>query len=488
MTMKRLTRSGAVAAVLVVLVAGGLTWAGCRHAAQSGTPAAGAHTAKYQCPMHPTVVSDKPGDCPICGMKLVPIEPEAAPATAPAVAQAAQSTPAAGARRILFYRSPMDPSVRSDKPSKDSMGMDFLPVYEDETAPVPAAVAGRAVVSLTPERRSLLGVRSEAVRQMRIEKSLRTVGRVTQDERRLAHFHTRFEGTVEHLYVDYTNMYVKKGDPLLSIYSPDLVATQQEYLLALRALKQLGSSPIPSVAEGSANLLEAARQRLLQWDIRPQDIAEVERTGTVRRTFDLYADVSGFVVQKNVVLGMRVMPADTLFDIVDLSQVWVLADVYESDLQAVRLGMPATVTLSFLPGKTWRGTVANIAPTVEEKTRTIKVRIDVDNTGGTLKPDMYADVQLRTDMGLGLVVPDNAIIDTGDRKLVFLDRPDGAIEPREVEVGVRIPDGYQVLRGLAKGDRVVTAANFLLDSESSLKAALSAITGSSSAPPAREKR
>jgi multidrug efflux pump subunit AcrA (membrane-fusion protein) len=483
--MKRMTRSRVVAAVLVVLVAGGLAWTGCRQATQSGSPAAQAPAAKYHCPMHPTVVSDKPGDCPICGMALVPIEPAAAPATAPA-AQAGQPTPAAVGRRILFYRSPMDPNVRSDKPSQDSMGMDFLPVYEDETAPSAGAVAGRSVVSLTPERRSLLGVRSEVVRQMRIEKSLRTVGRVTPDERRLAHFHTRFEGTVEHLYVDYTNMYVKKGDPLLSIYSPELVATQQEYLLALRALKQLGSSPIPSVAQGSADLLEAARQRLLQWDIRPQDIAEVERTGTVKRTFDLYAEVGGYVLQKNVVQGMRVMPTDTLFDLVDLSQVWVLADVYESDLQAVRLGMPASVTLAFLPGKTWRGTVTNIAPTVEEKTRTIKVRIDVDNAAGTLKPDMYADVQLRTDMGMGLVVPDSAIIDTGDRKLVFLDRPDGAIEPREVEVGVRIPDGYQVLRGLAQGDRVVTAANFLLDSESSLKAALSAFTAPSA--PAREKR
>ena len=478
--MKHLTRSGAIAAALIIVVAGGLVWAGCRPAAPSGTSTTNAPIAKYHCPMHPTVVSDKPGDCPICGMKLVPIEPAAQPAPV------AVSAPTTGARQILFYRSPMDPSVHSDKPAKDSMGMDFLPVYQDETAQPAGGIAGRAVVMLTPERRSLLGVRASEVLQMRIEKTLRTVGRVTPDERRLAHFHTRFEGTVEHLYVDYTGMYVKKGDPLLAIYSPELVATQQEYLLALRAQKQLGSSTLRSVVQGSADLLEAARQRLLQWDIRPEDIAEVERTGTVKRAFDLYSDVSGYVVQKNVVHGMRVMPNDTLFDLADLSRVWVLADVYESDLQTVRLGMSADVTLSYQSGRTWRGAVTNIAPTVDEKTRTIKVRIEVDNAGGALKPDMYTDVQLRIDMGMGLVVPDGAIIDTGDRKLVFLDRPDGSLEPREVEVGVRIPEGYQVLRGLAKGDRVVTAANFLLDSESSLKAAISALT--SPPKPGREKR
>jgi Cu(I)/Ag(I) efflux system membrane fusion protein len=375
----------------------------------------------------------------------------------------------------------MDPSIRSDKPAKNSMGMDFVPVYEDETGRSSGpAVSGRAVVSLTPERRSLLGVRSEEVRQMRIEKSLRAVGRVTADERRLAHVHTKFEGYVEHLYVDFTGMLVKKGDPLLSIYSPDLVATQQEYLLALRAQRQLGNSQLPSVAQGAASLLEAARERLRLWDIREADIEALERTGTVRRTLDLYAEVTGYVIQKNVVQGMRVMPTDTLFDLADLSRVWVMADVYEADLPTMRLGMPADVTLSYLPGKTWRGSVTNIAPTVEEKTRTIKVRVEVDNQDGALKPDMFADVQLRSDMGAGLVVPDGAIIDTGDRKLVFLDRPDGAIEPREVEVGVRIPEGYQVLRGLAQGDRVVTAANFLPDSESSLKSALAAFT----APPA----
>jgi multidrug efflux pump subunit AcrA (membrane-fusion protein) len=444
--------------------------------ASQPAPVAAAQPAKYHCPMHPTVVSDKPGHCPICEMTLVPI-----PATlTPPVA-------ADGGRRIAYYRSPMDPAIHSDKPTKDSMGMDFVPVYQDEVERSTGSIPGRAVVSLSPERRSLLGVRSEDVREIRIEKSVRTVGRVAPDERRVAHMHTKFEGYVERLYVDFTGKLVAKGDPLLAIYSPDLVATQQEYLLALRAQKQLGNSQIASVAQGGSSLLEAAKQRLLLWDIRPADVADIERTGTVRRTFDLYADASGFVVEKNVVQGMRVMPTDTLFVIADLSHVWVMADVYDSDLSTVRLGMPAEVTVSYQPGRTWRGAVTNIAPTVDEKTRTIKVRIEVANQGGALKPDMFTDVMLTTDMGLGLVVPDSAVIDTGERTLVFLDRPDGTIEPREIEVGVKLPAGYQVLKGLARTDRVVTAANFLLDSESSLKAALSALT-SSTPPHAPDKR
>jgi Cu(I)/Ag(I) efflux system membrane fusion protein len=377
-------------------------------------------------------------------------------------------------RKIAFYRSPMDPSVRSSTPARDSMGMDFVPVYDDELQP--SAVAGRALVSLSPERRRTLGLRSEPVRRLELQRTIRTVGRVAADERRLHHVHTKLEAYIEHLYVDYTGKFVRKGEPLASLYSPELVATQQEYLLAWRARGQLASSSIPSVAQGGVDLLAAARQRLLLLDVRPADITRLESTGEVRRTLDLYSPVSGYVTQKTALHGMRVTAADTLFDIADLSHLWVLADVYEADLPAVRVGMPAEVGLSYLPGRTWRGLVTYIAPVVEEKTRTIKVRVEVDNADGQLKPEMFADVALRTALGEGLVVPESALLKTGERTLAFVDHGDGGLEPREVRVGAKVAEGVQVLAGLAEGERVVTAANFLLDSESSLKAALAVIS------------
>jgi Cu(I)/Ag(I) efflux system membrane fusion protein len=311
---------------------------------------------------------------------------------------------------------------------------------------------------------------------------IRTVGRVAVDERRLHHIHTKYEGYVEHLHVDFTGKFVRKGEPLLSIYSPELVATQQEYLLAWRARERLAGSGIASVAKGGADLLEAARQRLLFWDIREEDVDRLGRTGDVKRTLDLYADISGYVVQKNVFHGMRVMPADTLFDIADLSHLWILADVYESDLPSIRLGMEASLEVPYLPGRKWTGPVTYIAPTVEEKTRTIKVRVEVENRNDELKPDMYADVFLRTSLGIGIVVPDSAVIQGGDRSLVFVDLGEGRFEPREVQLGARVGSDFQVLRGVAAGDRVVTSANFLLDSESSLKAALLSMSSPDAVP------
>jgi multidrug efflux pump subunit AcrA (membrane-fusion protein) len=417
-------------------------------------------SARYHCPMHPTYVSDKPGDCPICGMRLVPLEDKAAAAPA-----------ATGERKVAYYRSPMDPSVRSDVPAKDSMGMDFVPVYEDELAGA-GAVPGRATVTLSAERRQVLGLRSEPVRVGSLARPIRTVGRVAPDERRLHHVHTKFEGYVEKLYVDFVGKKVRKGEPLASIYSPELVATQEEYLLAMRAEERLSGAEVPSVVKGGQDLVAAARRRLLLWDIRAEDVDALERSGTVRRTLDLYAEVEGYVVGKTALQGMRVMPSDPLFDIADLSHLWVLADVYEADLPAVRLGMQAELSIAYIPERKWRGTVTWIAPAVEEKTRTVKVRVEVDNRDDRLKPEMFADVVLEAGVGRGLIVPETALVRSGTRTLVFVDREGGVLEPREVQVGGRTESGVHVRSGLGEGDRVVVSANFLLDSESSLRAAL----------------
>lgn len=388
----------------------------------------------------------------------------------------------AGPRKILFYRSPMNPAMTSDKPAKDEMGMDYVPVYEGE-AGKSGGVEGRSTLALSPEKRQTLGVQTALVRRTSLQRTIRTVGTVTTDERLLHHIHTKFDGYVEHLNVNFTGQLVRRGEPLLSIYSPELVATQQEYLLAYRAQARLAGSPVASAARGASDLLDAARQRLLFWDIRPEDIARIEKTGQVLKNLDLYSEVSGYVVQKMAFHGMRVTPADTLFDIVDLSHLWVLADVYESDLSSVRVGMSAEISVPFLPGRTWRGPVTFIAPTVEEKTRTIKVRVEVDNAGNLLKPDMFADVLLKTELGPGLYVPEGAVLAAGDRKIAFVDHPDGSLEPREVQVGPKVSDGVQVLSGLKEGESVITSANFLIDSESSLKAALSAMAGKQPTPP-----
>jgi len=452
--MSRGTRLGVVLGALALVGAGFFT--GTRFAPSSKRDQASQAGQRYRCPMHPGYTSDKPGECPICHMKLVAIGAEGT----------------AAGRRILHYRSPMDPKLTSPTPAKDAMGMDFVPVYEDELGEQP--VEGRAAVVLSPGRRQMLGIRSEAVRRVPLDQTIRTVGRVTADERRVHHVHTKFDGYVEHLYVDFTGKFVEAGAPLLSIYSPDLVATQQEYLLAYRAQSQLAQAA-DAVAQGGEELLAAARQRLLLWDISPQDIARLEQAGEVTRTLDLHADRSGYVVQKTAFHGMRVTPMDALFDIADLSHLWILADVYEHDLPAVRLGMNVEVSVPYLPGKSWKGPVTYIAPTVDEKTRTIKVRIEVDNRGAALKPDMFADVFLRVDLGFGLALNESAVIDAGDRRLVFLDRGEGRYEPREVTLGLKAGRFFQVLAGLEEGDLVVTSANFLLDSESSLRAALTSM-------------
>jgi RND family efflux transporter MFP subunit len=393
------------------------------------------------------------------------------------------SGPAGGKeeRKIAFYRSPMDPSIHSDHPTQDSMGMDFVPVYTDEVEAPASAVEGRAAVVIPADRRQLLGVRSEPLISAPLSRAIRTVGRIVPDERLLHHVHTKYDGFIEHVYVDFIGKYVKKGEPLLSIYSPELFATQQEYLLARKAVRELAGSESDAAVRSKA-LVDAVRQRLLLWDIRPEEIATLEKEGVARRDVDLYSDESGYVLAKVALHGMRVTPADSLFDIADLSRVWVMADVYEADLPSVRLGMTATIETASTPGQKLRGPVTFISPIVEAATRTTKVRVEIENPGGRLKPDMFADVTLDVELGSALVVPEGAIIDAGARKLAFVDLGEGRYEPREVTLGARADAGFVVLSGLAAGEKVVVAANFLIDSESSLKAAVQTMKSATPSP------
>ena len=437
---------------------------------------------KYQCPMHPEIIRDAPGDCPICGMKLVPIE-GATPVTAE---KATPAKAAAGTRKILFYRSPMGTGETSPTPRKDSMGMDFVPVYSDETeaGSGPPGPEGLATVTVDARKQSLLGLKTVAVTKAPFETSIRTVGRVAFDERRVHHVHTRYEAFVEHIEADFTGKYVKKGEVLAQVYSPELYATQQEYLLALKAERSLEMSGVSSAAQGGRDLLDAARQRLLLWEITPADIERIEWNGEPIRAMPVYAPISGFVTARTAYHGMKVMPADTLFDIADLSYVWVLADVYEYELPRLFVGQAATMTLSYWPDRRWKGAISYIYPTVDEKTRTVKVRIGLENPKGELKPEMFADVTLHARPRTVLQVPDDAILESGTRNIVFVSEGEGKLVPREVSVGDHGAGVVEIRSGLKEGEVVVRGANFLVDSESRLKAAISAMT---SATPAGKK-
>ena len=460
----------ALAAAVLLGGASLLSTACGKSAPKAGTEAA---PVRYQCPMHPQIVRDHPGDCPICGMKLVPID-EKTQGTA---------TPAAPAeKKVLFYRSPMDPKITSPVPRKDEMGMDFVPVYSDEVGGGGSGPEGLATVTIDSRKQQLLGLTTVKVERVPFATSIRTVGHVAIDETRLHHVHTRYDAYVEHIEADFTGKYVKKGEVLAMVYSPDLYATQQEYLLALKASKSLSSSTISSVATGGEDLLAAARKRLLLWDVTPADIDALARRGEPSRTVNIYAPISGYVLARTAYHGMRVTPAEALFDIVDLSSVWVLADVYEYELPRLALGQHATVTLSYWPGRTWSGRVTYIYPGVDEKSRTVKVRVELANPKEELKPEMYADVVIKGAAREALVVPDDTLLDSGTRMVAFVSEGEGRLTPREVTVGDHAKGLYEVTAGLSEGETVARGANFLVDSESRLKAALSAMAPAATTP------
>ena len=330
-------------------------------------------------------------------------------------------------------------------------------------------------VQISPEKQQLIGVKIGTAEMKPLEKVIRTVGRVDYDEKRIVTVSPKIGGWIEDLYVDFTGKFVRQGEPLLTIYSPELVTTQEEYLLALRAKRDLKKSPFPEVAGSGDSLVDSAKRRLKLWDITDEQIKALEESGQSKKTLTLYSPFSGFVLEKTASKGMNVMPGMALFKLADLSVVWLIADIYEYELPFVRVGQQAAVQLSYLPGETFTGKAIYIYPALDPNTRTAKVRFEFSNAQGRLKPEMFANVEIKIRLGQKLTVPEGAVIDTGIRQMVIIDKGSGYFEPREIKVGAKVEDYYEVTKGLKAGERVVTSANFLIDSESKLKEAMAGV-------------
>lgn len=438
--------------------------------------------AHYHCPMHPTYVSDTPGDCPICGMRLVPIATSRGDASAPVTPPDHPRTPAvpgAGttAPAATRWTCPMEEcGIHTDQPGKcPRCGMDLVrenggaaPAHEPPATGVP----GLATVETTGEGRRLAGVQTAVARRERIERTIRAVGTVVADETRIRHVHTKIAGWVDELYVDFTGQAVRKGMPILSIYSQELLASQEEYLRAREAARRFEGSSLPEIRKGGEDLVQAARRRLQLFDVPKGFIDRLERTGKPVRNVPVQAPWSGIVTAKQVYEGQQVEPGMELFTITDLSHVWIEAELYENEVGKVRVGDEAVLSMSSDASVRLAGRVKYVLPYLSPDTRTQKVRFDVANPDGALKPAMYADVQLTLQAADGVVVPDSAVMDTGLRQVVFVEGEKGAFEPREIRVGLRSQGRAQILEGLKEGERVAVAANFLLDSESRLRSAL----------------
>lgn len=328
-------------------------------------------------------------------------------------------------------------------------------------------------VEIPPDKQRLIGVKTVVAEIKPLMKVIRTVGMVQYDERRLATVNTKFEGWIEKLHVDYTGRYVRKGEPLAEIYSPELLATQQEFINLLKWEKESGSvkndTVGPMIAGDARAIVEGARERLRLMDISEAQIDMIERTGKPVRTLTIYSPVSGYVVQKMAFQGMRAMPGEKLFDVADLSTVWILSDIFEYELPLIKTGEKALLSLSYFPGREFASTIDYVYPTLAGDTRSAKVRFTIPNPGNKLKPQMYTNVEVKIGLGNKLVIPGDAVLDAGKRQVVYVDKGDGNFEPREVGIGMRTDGMAEVTKGLKAGERVASAANFLIDSEARLK-------------------
>jgi membrane fusion protein, copper/silver efflux system len=436
--------------MLCGLVGVGVFFSGCSrgHDDQS----AAQEKTLYTCGMHPQIIQDHPGNCPICGMKLTPIRKQG-------------KVSATGERKIKIYKSTMNPGETSPQPGKDSMGMDMVPVYED------AAGDSASTITIDPATTQIMGIRTEAVTRGPLRRVIRTVGTVDFDETHLTDVTTKFKGWIEKLHVDTTGQQVHRGDTLFEIYSPELYSAQVEYVLALNQ-----STNLP----GGDTLKASALAKLKFYDISDEQTTELEKTRELTKTLRIASPSDGFVVEKMVVQGQMVDAGMKLYRIADLGLVWVQAQIYEQDLPVVKLGQEAVVKLSYLPDREFRGRVTYIYPTLDEKTRTARVRMEFHNPGYFLKPGMFATVELRAEVEPSvLLVPDSAVLRSGEKNTVFVALDGGRFDPRVVKIGLRAEgNNYQVLAGLSEGERVVTSGQFMLDSESQLREAIQKMTHS----------
>ncbi|MFN3695006.1 MAG: efflux RND transporter periplasmic adaptor subunit, partial [Ignavibacterium sp.] len=404
------------------------------------------------CGMHPQIISDKPGNCPICEMKLTPIK---------------NSNQKSGDRKILYYRNPMNPNIISDHPQKDEMGMDYVPVYEDEAS-------AEGVVTIDPQVQQNMNVKTAVVESRKLSSQVITNGILITDETQEYIVTTKVDGWIEKLYVNYTGQLVSKGAKLMEIYSPMLISAQQELLTALSYQNSLKDISIEEIKNSSNEMLKNAVRKLQLLNVADSEIKRLKETREVKTTVTLYAQNSGTVLEKNILEGQKIMAGEQLLKIANLYNLWLIADVYEYEIPKIKIGSRATINFKFLPAKTYQGKVSFIYPTLDEQSRTVKVRINVPNINGELKPSMFANVVIEgPELKPTPVIPENSVIRSGKMDIVIVDLGNGKFKPQQVTLGIYSDGYYQVLSGLSEGNKIVTSAQFLIDSESNLRAAVS---------------
>jgi len=409
----------------------------------------------YRNPMNPAITSPVPAQDEM-GMDYIPVYAEE---------EKPKKEP-----EILFYRNPMNPAITSPVFAQDEMGMDYIPVYADDDGGSGDEPTG--TVKIDPVTVQNIGVRTAVAEEQTLSRHIRSVGRVDFDEERLSRLHPKTEGWIEKLYIDKTGEQIKKNTILLNIYSPQLVSSQQEYLLALNNLDVLSKSPNEEIRQGAKDLVSSARERLELLDVPAHQIRELEQSRKIKKNLHIHSPFDGVIINIGAREGQYVTPTTELYKIADLSKVWVLADVYESEVSWIQEDDPVEMKLAAIPGRVFTGRVGYIYPYAEAKTRTIKVRLEFDNPDMLLKPDMFADVTIHAQRKVdAIVIPSESVVRSGERDQVFVVRGHGKFEPRDVKLGVSSKGLVQVLEGVSAGETVVTSSQFLIDSESKLREA-----------------